>query len=83
MDNNFNNKNGGSPVTPPKRNKIFTLLPYLLIPLVIILGVSYYADHQSKEKPEYYEIVALFDENKIDEYRLNMSNGALTYHLRG
>lgn len=67
----------------PKRNKIITILPYIIIPLVIILGVSFYADHQSKEKLEYYELVSLFDENKVDEYSLNLSSGQLTYHLRG
>ena len=65
------------------KSRIFTLLPYILIPLIIILGVSYYAEHQTKERPEYFEIVSLFENNKVDEYRLNLSNGSLTYHLKG
>ncbi len=66
-----------------KKNKLITILPYILIPIFIILGISYYADHQKKEKPEYYQIELLFEQNKVDEYRLNESNGTLVYHLRG
>ena len=66
-----------------KKNKLITILPYILIPVFIILGISYYADHQKKEKPEYYQIELLFEQNKVDEYRLNESNGTLVYHLRG
>ena len=65
-----------------KKNKLITILPYILIPIFIILGISYYADHQKKEKPEYYQIELLFEQNKVDEYRLNESNGTLIYHLR-
>ena len=66
-----------------RKNKLITILPYILIPVFIILGVSYYADHQKKEKPEYYQIEMLFEQNKIDEYRLNENSGVLVYHLRG
>lgn len=65
----------------PQKNKLITLLPYIIIPLVIILGVSFYAEHQSKDKLEYYEVVALFEDHKIDEYSLNISSGELVYHL--
>ena len=67
----------------PKRNRLITILPYILIPILIIVGVSYYADHQKEEKPEYYQIIALFDQYKIDEYRFNKNSGALVYHIKG
>ena len=58
MDNNANRPGGNS--NRPASRRILTILPYILIPLVIIMGISYYAKNQKQEKPEYYEIVALF-----------------------
>ncbi|MBR3818350.1 MAG: ATP-dependent zinc metalloprotease FtsH [Clostridia bacterium] len=55
----------------------------MLIPLLIIGGVTIYAQTQKKEKTKYYEIVALFNEGKVSEYNLNLSSGALTYKLKG
>ncbi|MBR3781222.1 MAG: ATP-dependent zinc metalloprotease FtsH [Clostridia bacterium] len=60
-----------------------TILTYILIPLLIIGGVTIYAQTQKKEKTKYYEIVALFNEGKVSEYNLNLSSGALTYKLKG
>ena len=50
---------------------------------MILLGVTYYANTQSREKLEYYQIVSLFDEGKITEYKLNLSSGALVYYVEG
>ncbi len=68
---------------PDMKKKLLTLLPYILIPVMIIAGVSYYASTQQREKVEYYQIVSLFDEGKVDEYQLNLSSGALVYKLEG
>ncbi len=68
---------------PDMKKKLMTLLPYILIPVMIIAGVSYYASTQQREKLEYYQLVSLFDEGKVDEYKLNLSSGALTYKLDG
>ena len=54
-------------------------LPYVLIPLIIILGASAYFGMNEKDKTEYYEIVSLFDEGKVSEYSLNLSSGQLKY----
>ena len=75
---NTKNNNSGN-----FKRKLFTLLPYILIPLMILLGVTYYANTQSREKLEYYQIVSLFDEGKITEYKLNLSSGALVYYVEG
>ncbi len=75
--NTKNNKSGDF------KRKLPTILSYVLIPLMIIGGVFFYAQNQSKEKTEYYEIVALFDEGRVSEYKLNLSSGALTYTLQG
>lgn len=76
----MNNKNK-KPV--PKKKKLLTLLPYILIPVLIIAGISFYAGSHNSEKLEYYEIVALFDEGKVTEYSLNLSSGDLTYKVEG
>ncbi len=65
------------------KKKLPTILTYILIPLLIIGGVTVYGQTQKKEKTKYYEIVALFNEGKVSEYNLNLSSGALTYKLQG
>lgn len=64
------------------RKKALTLLPYILLPLLIIFAATYYADSQKQVRLEYYEIVQLFDQGDISEYTLNMSNGSLEYYLK-
>lgn len=56
-------------------------LPYVLIPLLLIAGIAYFSFHQQpqQEKTEYYEIVSLFNQDKVTEYTLNMSSGTLQY----
>ena len=75
----MNNKNDKS-VKGKKR--LFTLLPYILIPVMIIGGITLYAGTQTKEKLEYYQVVSLFDEFQVTEYSLNLSSGALTYKVK-
>ncbi len=59
--------------------KLLSILPYILIPLVVIAGLYYYVNAQTTEKLEYYQVVSLFEEGKISEYKLNLSSGALEY----
>ena len=75
----MNNKNNKS---PNFKNKLLSFLPYILIPVMLICGVTYYMGSQTKEKTEYYELVALFDEGKVTEYKLNLSSGALVYRVK-
>ncbi len=75
---NTKNSNSGN-----FKKKLPTLLTYILIPLMIIGGITIYAQTQKNEKTRYYEIVSLFDEGKVSEYSLNLSSGALTYKLQG
>ena len=77
------NTNKNNPKKPDMKKKLLTLLPYILIPVMRIAGVSFYASTQQREKVEYYQIVSLFDEGKVDEYQLNLSSGALVYKLEG
>ena len=59
--------------------KLLTLLPYILIPALLLVGLSFISGRQTKEKTEYYQIVQYFDENQIVEYTLNLSSGQLRY----
>lgn len=74
-NNNKNNKNA--------KHRLLVLLPYLLIPAMLLAGLSYYISAQSRDKIEYYQLVALFDEGKVTEYKLNLSSGALVYKTVG
>ena len=58
-------------------------MSYILIPLMILCGITYYASIQKQDKLEYYQLVALFDEGKVTEYSLNLSSGALVYKVEG
>jgi cell division protease FtsH len=61
----------------------------ILIYLAIVLVLIYIASGglmQSKEETSTYhysEIVALFDENKVEEYTLDLGSGELKFRLRG
>ena len=74
-NNNKNKKNA--------KHRLLVLLPYLLIPAMLLAGLSYYISAQSRDKLEYYQLVALFDEGKVTEYKLNLSSGALVYKTVG
>ena len=69
--------------TDSNAKKVLAWIPYILIPILIISGVSLYARQQKNEKLEYYQVVQYFDEKKVTEYNLNMSSGALEFKLKG
>ncbi len=83
--NNSPNKNNKNNKNDKLKNRLMTILPYILIPLVMIGAISI-AGRTAKEKAdkvEYYEIVQYFDEGKVDKFSLNLSSGALKYTLVG
>ena len=66
-----------------KNQKLKAFLPYVVIPLILILLISYYtATEKSAKKVMYYEIVELFKDNKVEQYELNIGSGILRYRLR-
>ena len=67
-----------------KKRNILGYLPYLLIPLVLIASMMMFTDSSSvkQTKKEYYEIVQYFEDNDIESYDLNLSNGSLVYKLK-
>ncbi len=67
-----------------KNSKLKAILPYLIIPIVMIIAISYLSSSTATSKNlKYYEIVELFDEEKVVSYNLNLSSGALKYKLEG
>ncbi len=59
------------------------LIPYILIPVLFIGCIMFFTNQQTKQKTEYYQMVQLFDEGKVTEYDLDLSNGRLRYKLKG
>ncbi len=66
-----------------KKRKLLTLLPYILIPVMIIAGITAYSTAGTRENTEYYQVVSYFDKGMVTEYKLNLSSGAMTYKLQG
>ena len=78
MNNNQNQNNRN------KKNRIFALLPYILIPLMMIVGIAI-ASQQSDNKnseAKYYQIVQYFDKDQVSEFSLNLTSGNLKYKLK-
>ncbi len=66
-----------------KPRKLLYLIPYILIPALVIGAFMFFSGDNAKDKTEYYEIVNLFDEGKVESYSLNLSSGLLKYQLKG
>lgn len=64
-------------------NKKWGNLLYLLIPAAMIVFIAFFLNSQNTTKVKYYEIVNMFKSNKVTEYTLNLSSGALTYKVSG
>ncbi len=64
-----------------KSNRIGQLVPWLLVPVLIILVISFFVggDTTASKKTTYYDIVEMFNNHEIAEYKLNLSNGVLSY----
>ena len=64
--------------------KIFAVLPYIIISIVILVVISMISGNQTKSKNlKYYEVVELFEKGEVTSYELNLSSGALKYKLKG
>ena len=82
MDNPNNQKNNGRP-GGPKKGRGWVILPYILIPIALVIGVMYASSTTKKVQTEYYQIVQYFDQDKVDAFKLNITSGALEYKLEG
>ncbi len=69
-----------------KKNRRFSqIIPWLLVPVLMILMLSLFidTDSMSAKQTTYYEIVEMFNNDEIASYSLNLSSGQLTYTKRG
>ena len=65
------------------KKSLFSYLPYVLIPAILIASMWMFSSQSNeKTKKEYYEIIQLFEENDIEEYVLNLSSGVLQYDIK-
>ncbi|MGN1348921.1 MAG: ATP-dependent zinc metalloprotease FtsH [Acutalibacteraceae bacterium] len=66
------------------KKKIFAVLPYIIISIVILVVISMISGNQTKSKNlKYYEVVELFEKGEVTSYELNLSSGALKYKIKG
>lgn len=64
-----------------KNNRAGQFVPWLLVPIIIILVMSFFigGNTSSSKKTTYYDIIEMFNNHEIAEYRLNLSSGVLEY----
>ncbi len=68
---------------PNKNNQKWGNLLYIIIPVLMILALSYFVGQENKkEPPKYFEIVQQFNRGEVTEYSLNLSNGVMEYKLK-
>lgn len=66
------------------KKKIFAVLPYIIISIVILVVISMISGNQTKSKNlKYYEVVELFEKGEVTSYELNLSSGSLKYKIKG
>ncbi len=59
------------------------IIPYILIPAIFIGFLYMYMGKGETTELQYYEIVELFDEGKVDSGELNLTSGLMKYKLIG
>lgn len=64
-----------------KNSRAGQFVPWLLVPIIIILVMSFFigGNTSSSKKTTYYDIIEMFNNHEIAEYRLNLSSGVLEY----
>ncbi len=56
-------------------------LPYLLIPIILIIAILVMSGQNKQETKQYSEIVTLFRTNQVKEFDIDLSSGNLRYKL--
>ena len=85
MNNSPNQNNRPNPGNRPKKNRILAILPYILIPLMMVVGIAIASQQSGNRSTEakYYQVVQYFDKNQVTEFSLNLTSGTLKYKLKG
>ncbi|MBE6795066.1 MAG: ATP-dependent zinc metalloprotease FtsH [Ruminococcaceae bacterium] len=63
-------------------NKIKAILPYFIIPLIVVIVLSVFSGGTANKKLKYHEVIGLFDSGEVVEYELNIGSGNLVYKLK-
>ena len=68
-----------------KKINFKAIIPYIVIPLAFLLCIVYYSTmgDATRTKTEYYQVVNMFRNNEVSEYKLNLSSGVLEYKKVG
>ena len=67
-----------------KVSKVKQFIPMLLLSVLFIVLITYFLNSGSNNKKlTYYEVVEMFQQNQIEEYKLNLSSGVLEYKKTG
>ena len=68
-----------------KNSRISQLIPGIVVIVLIVLVMSYFVggDTVRSNKTTYYDLVEMFKNHEIAEYKLNLSNGLLEYKKTG
>lgn len=56
-----------------------SILIYLLIPVLLVVSIMFFANQQNKTEVKYSEIVSMFENGEIAEFTLDLSSGSLVY----
>lgn len=56
-----------------------SILIYILIPVLLIVAIVFFANQQTKVDTKYSEIVTLFENNEVSEFTLDLASGNLVY----
>ena len=68
---------------PHSNNQKWGNLLYIIIPVLMIIALSYFVGQENKkEPPKYFEIIQQFNAGEVTEYTLNLSNGVMKYKLK-
>jgi cell division protease FtsH len=65
-----------------KKSNLKQLIPYLLIPVLLVSMIVFYTRSNPVKKVAYSEIVSLFENDEIKSADFNLNSGALTYYTR-
>ena len=63
------------------KKKWLSIIPYILIPVLLIASMMFMANQNKEEELQYSDIVNLFRNNQVAEFELNLNRGILTYEL--
>lgn len=56
-----------------------TILIYLLIPVLLVISIVYFANQQTQANMKYSQVVSMFENGEIADFTLDLSSGNMIY----